>query len=525
MGDGTDHRAPCRKPASGDPAPESGKLALRLYTPDADLRRAWTAARVPAGFRLRVLDRLGPQVLSAAGPSLVLIDASAAASASEEMASAIEAHLHRCVWTGPAQALDRLGEARLQGAYDILLTPVTPATLTRRLAGWARDIERTAALDRLGRRVDDLAEQSGTLSARLSDAEHQVDALAEGRRRLDQALRRVREVARLSRRINSLDLDEIVDVCVHHLPGLVEARRSSLYLYDAESDRLVLQGRSHDEPVAERVDLAANPNSPMTYAVRRGELLLIGELTRFQRDQDITLARPFEGHYETASCMIIPLKGGGRVLGVLNLADKTDGSPFDAETDLPVIEQIGELIGASLYNVELFREMEHRAKSDPLTGLANRRVLEEALGRETDRARRYGARLSVLMVDVDGLKAINDRFGHPAGDAVLQTSAAILLETVRSVDVPGRWAGDEFLVILPDTTGHQAKQLARRLRRRVRQQPAHVNQEDIRASLSIGVAEYATDETPEALIRRVDTALYQAKGAGRNRIASAKPTP
>jgi len=524
MGNRADDTSPGRRQASEHPAGEPGKFMLRLYTPDADLRRAWASARAPEGFHLQTLETLAPRVLTDEAPSLVLIDASAAASASGEVAAAIDAHLHRCVWTGPAQAVDRLDEDRLQGAYDVLLTPVTPATLARRLTGWARDIKRTAALDRLGRRVDDLAEQNSALSARLADTQRNADVLAEGRRRLDQALRRIREVARLSRRINSLDLDEIVDVCIHHLPDLIEARRASLYFYDAASDRLVLQGRSHPEPIAERIDLAANPNSPMTHAVRRGEPLLISELNQFQRDQNIIIDRPFEEHYETSSCIIIPLKGSGRVLGVLNLADKADRSPFDRKIDLPVIEQIAELIGASIYNVQLFREMEHRAKSDPLTGLANRRALEEALGRETDRGRRYGSPLSVLMVDVDGLKDINDRFGHPAGDAVLQTIAAVLLETVRSVDVPGRWAGDEFLVILPGTSGSQAEQLAHRLRKRVHEQPADIDQGKIRSSLSIGVAEYATDETPETLLRRVDTALYDAKGAGRNRIAIAKPT-
>jgi diguanylate cyclase (GGDEF)-like protein len=512
------HRTPADAGAAGPQAAARPQLRLLLHTPDADLRRAWGALAVD-GFRLQTLERLSAASWPADEPSLVLLDAATAAAAPDDLAEAIDANLHRCVWTGPAEAIDRLGEARLAGAYDLVVTPATAATLACRLQGWARRIEQTAALDRLGRRVDELAAENRSLAARLADTQEGAGDLAVQRERLARAMRRIHEVARLSRRINSLDLDEIVDVCIHDLPDLVEARRASLYFYDPGGDRLVLQGHSHESPIAERVELGANPHSPMALAVRRAQVLLIGQFNQFQQEQDVILERPFEDQYQTTSCIIVPLKGSDRVLGVLNLADKVDGSRFDQEIDLPVIEQIAELVGTSIYNVELFREMEHRAKSDPLTGLANRRALEEALARETDRARRYGTPLSALMIDVDGLKDVNDRFGHPAGDAVLQNIAAILLETVRSVDVPGRWAGDEFLVILSDTAARPAEQLARRLRARANEQAARLDDATFPASLSIGVTQYVKDETPETLVRRVDQALYAAKAGGRDRIA------
>jgi len=496
-------------------------LVLRLHTSDAALRRAWDAVEPPPGFRLESLRTLRPDAFTAEGPLLLLLDAAAVASADGPLASCIDEHLHRCVWTGPAEAIDRLGPARLEGAYDLLVTPVTAATLGRRLADWARNVQRTAALERLGRRTEELAEHNSRLSARLADAERAAGAPEEQRRRLDRAVRRIHALARLSQRINTLDLDQIIQVAVHQLPEVVDARRASLYFYDASSDRLVLQGHSHEAPVAERVELAANPNSPMAHALRRGEVLRIGGFDAFQKESGLVIERPFEQRYQTDSCIVVPLKGGGRTFGVLNLADKVDGAPFDTGIDLPVIEQMAELIGASIYNVQLYHEMEQQAKSDPLTGLANRRALEETLARETDRARRYGSPLSILMVDVDVLKDVNDRFGHPAGDAVLRNLAAILLETVRSVDVPGRWAGDEFLVLLPDTAGAQAEQLARRLRRRNHEQPPRLDGRDVPATLSIGVAEYGEDDTPDTLLRRVDRALYRAKEAGRDGIATA----
>jgi len=102
MGNRADDTSPGRRQASEHPAGEPGKFMLRLYTPDADLRRAWASACAPEGFHLQTLETLAPRVLTDEAPSLVLIDASAAASASGEVAAAIDAHLHRCVWTGPS---------------------------------------------------------------------------------------------------------------------------------------------------------------------------------------------------------------------------------------------------------------------------------------------------------------------------------------------------------------------------------------------------------------------------------------
>jgi len=496
-------------------------IPLLLCTADAGLCQAWQKAEAPTGFRLEAAAQVRPEDLASGQNVLVLVDAETVLAAAGPLAEALRTHADRCVWAGTAEALDRLGAPQIAAAYDILVTPVSPVTLCRRLEGWARSIQRTSALESVGQRAEWLARENDNLAARAAEVEAKALDLEHQRQRLDQALRRIHQVARLSREINSLDLARIVAVCIEQLPALVEAKRASLYLYDAAGDRLILQGYSRDHPVAGRVDLKDNPRTPMALAVRAGELLLIREFQEFERTADVTLDREFKDRYATTSCIIVPLKGGGRVRGVLNLADKEDGGSFDQEIDLPVVEQIAELIGASIYNVELYQEMERRAKTDPLTGLTNRRGVEEALARETDRSRRYGSRLTVLMLDVDQLKDINDQVGHPAGDAVLTSLAAILLETVRSVDVPGRWGGDEFIVVLPDTSGAQAEQLARRLQARVHDRPAQVQGRPVPTSVSIGVAEYHKDESLESLVHRVDQAMYAAKHGGRDRIAVA----
>jgi diguanylate cyclase (GGDEF)-like protein len=422
---------------------------------------------------------------------------------------------------GPAASLDRLGPVRLGRAYDVLPVPTSAAVVGRRLEGWLRSIRQTAALEEVGRRAEVLAEQSDRLTARLAEAETQLGLLGRQRHRLDQALASLRQVANLSREIAGLDLDRIVRVTVERLPALVRARRASLYLYDAAGDRLVLRAHTHGYPIAERVDLKEDPRSLMATAVRRGDLLLVTELAEFQRREDLALDRQFARQYATASCIVAPLKGGARVRGVLNLADKEPPGPFDPDIDLPVVEQVAALVGASIYNVELYREMERRAKTDALTDLPNRRAIEETLARETDRARRYGSTLSLLMFDVDQLKRVNDRFGHDVGDRVLRHVAGVLQETVRRVDMPGRWAGDEFLVVLPDTGGAAARRLAKRLLKALRDHPPPIEDPAVFAGLSAGVAEYRPDESVVDLVRRADQAMYEAKKAGGDHIAAA----
>ena len=506
------------EPSGPAPEPASGIVVL-LCSTDKALQRAWSKTAAPPGFHLASATELKTEHLADRQAHLVLVDAATAIDTVGPLRETLRQEASRCVWTGPADVLDRLEPDWMSEAYDLLVTPATPAVLAQRLATWARHFRKTETIEELGRRCESLVEENDRLGARLAEAETRGQVAARHRERFDQVRRRLRQVAALAREINSLDLDRIVRVCVERLPELIEAEKASLYLYDASENHLILQGHTHPHEIAKHVSLKDNPRSPMAVAVQRGEVLLIGDFLEFERQADVALEREYQDRYATRSCILVPLKGGGRVRGILNLADKRGEGRFDEELDLPIVEQIAELIGASIYNVELYQEMERRAKTDPLTGLANRRAMEDALARETDRSRRYGAKMTVLMIDVDHLKIVNDRFGHEAGDAVLRNLAAVIAEAVRSVDAPGRWTGgDEFLVVLPDTSSAQAYRLAERLLERLSAKPVQRGDDVVPSSLSIGVAEYRKDESVEGLIHRVDMAMYQAKQAGRNRI-------
>jgi diguanylate cyclase (GGDEF)-like protein len=164
---------------------------------------------------------------------------------------------------------------------------------------------------------------------------------------------------------------------------------------------------------------------------------------------------------------------------------------------------------------ERTRELQRVASTDMLTGLHNRRKLDEVLGYEVERVHRYGGGLSVILLDIDHFKQTNDSYGHPAGDRVLAAVAAILRSGARSIDSVGRWGGEEFMVICPQTELDGARALAEMLRLRI---AAADFPEVGRKTCSFGVAALCPDETLATLVARADAALYRAKQAGRNAV-------
>jgi len=164
------------------------------------------------------------------------------------------------------------------------------------------------------------------------------------------------------------------------------------------------------------------------------------------------------------------------------------------------------------------------ALTDPLTQTHNRRALMERLTSELERARRYALHLSVLMVDLDHFKAINDSYGHVVGDEVLRGVSRVLQREARAVDVVARFGGEEFLVVLPETGEEGAVALAERIRARVEETPPVTGGEYgwLRVTVSIGVATVPSPRvnSPEELIAVADEALYRAKAQGRNRVCS-----
>jgi diguanylate cyclase (GGDEF)-like protein/PAS domain S-box-containing protein len=175
---------------------------------------------------------------------------------------------------------------------------------------------------------------------------------------------------------------------------------------------------------------------------------------------------------------------------------------------------------------ELIKNLNHLSTTDSLTGLLNRRALNEILRHEIDRASRYNTDLSLIICDVDTFKAINDTYGHTAGDRALQLVAETLKNALRKADIPGRYGGDEFMVILPETPLSGAKSLAEKIRIAVHKQALELPGNNIvRLSLSLGVASCCSPlDNIDTIVALADTALYSAKQAGRNQVSIMKKT-
>jgi diguanylate cyclase (GGDEF)-like protein len=249
-----------------------------------------------------------------------------------------------------------------------------------------------------------------------------------------------------------------------------------------------------------------------------GKPLIVSDVRREGR----TPAAP-ERRYKTNSFISYPIIIGGRKVGVLNVTDKAGGRSFD-EVDLSLLEIIGPQVALALERAEWQEratEFQLMSITDPLTGLPNRRYLEERLMEELNRSRRYDYPMSFLMIDIDDFKAYNDKNGHQAGDLALQITAHCLKAALRSADVASRYGGEEFCILLPQTGIVEAGAIADRIRQRVSTThfPHGKSQPLGRVSVSIGVSTFSSMiNTSENIIAAADRALYQAKNLGKDRI-------
>jgi diguanylate cyclase (GGDEF)-like protein len=323
------------------------------------------------------------------------------------------------------------------------------------------------------------------------------------------------QITPLARQINCLDIQRISTICVKKIPKLLGARLASLYVLDETNDMLHLKKCNHPYLINKIVSLNQTPPSAMVIAAKSGKLLHIKDIDA-QAELDIRKSqRPYSDNYGTKNCIIVPLLCQEKVVGVLNLSDKPGPEGFTRE-DIILAELVGQLVGASLGNISLFERIQHQARTDGLTGLANHRTFYEVLERELWRSKRYGEQISMIMVDIDNLKHINDHYGHRVGDKVIKEISMRIQESIRQIDTAARYGGDEFAIILPNTSLSDAAVVAERMVTVVAGNPVSVNKEEIPISISVGLGQYDAADTPDDITSRTDKALYSAKQAGKN---------
>jgi diguanylate cyclase (GGDEF)-like protein len=217
------------------------------------------------------------------------------------------------------------------------------------------------------------------------------------------------------------------------------------------------------------------------------------------------------------SGVAVPLPGETGPLGLLTIFTRSSERSFGDE-EVRELEELALRAGPAIENARRFREARQLADLDALTGLHNRRYFHDTLAREVARAHRYDRNLALIIFDLDDFKAINDRIGHLAGDGVLAEAAERIREVVRSADIECRVGGDEFAVILPESTLADADQLYARLQKAVSARPVG---EAGPLTISAGVAELQPDDDAIAFFQRADHALYGAKEAGKGQVVAA----
>jgi diguanylate cyclase (GGDEF)-like protein len=216
----------------------------------------------------------------------------------------------------------------------------------------------------------------------------------------------------------------------------------------------------------------------------------------------------------------VPIPGEASSLGYLTVFSRSNAHSF-SDGERRSLEDLARRAGPAIENASRFREARQLADLDALTGLHNRRYFHETLAREVARAHRYGRRLALVVFDLDDFKAINDRIGHLAGDGVLAEVAERVRSVVRSADVACRVGGDEFGIILPESTLADAEQLSHRMQQAVASRPIG---DAGTLQLSAGAAELRPEDDATKFFERADDALYRAKESGKAEVVAAGPT-
>ena len=323
------------------------------------------------------------------------------------------------------------------------------------------------------------------------------------------------ELLEVTQRLNQhLTLESALREVALASTRLVPAETASVMLVD-ETQQQLLSKATCGLTEEEVSTITFRPGEGIAgWVVERGEPAFLRDAESDPRFKKV------EGQDRPIKSMIcVPLKTPEETLGVISVTaatqDRFDGS------HTAILSLLANHIVKEIQHTRLYR----LAVTDPLTRVFNRQHLSENLPAEFERARRYERPMSVMMVDIDEFKDVNDRFGHHIGDLVLQEVARECMDISRESDLVVRYGGEEFLILLTDTELEGAVQVGERLRERVEQRIFAQPKQSIQLSISVGVAQLKEhDRTPEELILRADEALYRAKNQGKNQVATQEPT-
>ncbi len=356
--------------------------------------------------------------------------------------------------------------------------------LAGRAAGLTRARPAGDELTQLGTTIDEISTE---LTSRMGELEAE-------RGRFKETLQRYGETLAATHDLNAL-VGAVLDTAVQ----ATRARGGRLLLYDAERGEAIEQSR---------IGTARGLRSDLPVVVAAGDGL----------EGDALATHEPRVSQVPRAVLAVPILREHHLLGLVTAIDPEEGAFSDE--DVEALSALALQAGVAIENARLHRVVERQAVTDALTGLANRRQFYEVLGREYERAQRFGQPVSLILLDIDDFKVINDSRGHLAGDAVLHSVAATLAEVIREIDLASRYGGEEFAVLLPQTGPDGAANLAERLRTEIAARSIRFGTEEITGvTASFGVAAGPVDDQTQIdLIASADAALYQAKREGKNHV-------
>jgi diguanylate cyclase (GGDEF)-like protein len=314
---------------------------------------------------------------------------------------------------------------------------------------------------------------------------------------------------------SSLELPQVLQLVMQKVVELLQPSHASLMLLEDDGTLRfqVVAGGADQGLVGERL---ADGEGIAGEAARTGEPLLVADV---RTDPQFSARMDQKLGFETRSVLALPLRARERTLGVIELVNGPDDAAFSS-ADLDTLTALGDYAAIAVENARNFARVQELTVVDEHTGLYNARHLRTVLEGEVRRAQRFHRPLSLVFIDLDHFKQVNDTHGHVVGSNVLRELGARLRKHLRGTDVPTRYGGDEFAVLLPETDPDAAVRAAERWRRAVTAEPFGAESGlSLRVTASFGVATVPDHAlTAEALLHAADTAMYRAKQQGRDRV-------
>lgn len=337
------------------------------------------------------------------------------------------------------------------------------------------------------------------------------DSTSEDLRKQIDALRDLIEVAKTV--VSTLDLDTLLQAIMVSAMQYAETPAGSVALYDARNKELSLhvhRGLSSEFIQVERWNVT--PGGLTEQILNSGETIIVSDT-----HNSPFFHNPLAIKEGIRSLICVPLVFQDEIVGILYLDDFVPRN-FDRNR-LELLAILASFAALAIHNARLHNKTKLMAITDYLTGLHNHRYFQQIFNQELGRARRYQKVMSLVILDVDNFKSFNDRFGHAIGDKVLIAIGDIITRSLRKVDFAFRYGGEEFVVILPETSLEHAVLTAERLRERIAREtgPCVEEAEGVQITVSAGVASYPDDGTSrEDLFALMDSFLYKAKSIGKN---------